>query len=183
MTFRQVDPLHVIDLTDPAEPRLAGELHIPGYSAYLHPVGDGLLLGIGQDAGTDGVTRGAQASLFDVSDPANPVRIDRASLGRYSSSEVEGDHHAFTWSAEHELAVVPVSTWTGRGFHGAVGIHTGPGGLELTGRTAHDGGSMAAIRRTVVIGDRVYTVSTRGVAVHDPSTLERLALTPFSGTY
>ena len=54
VTFRQVDPLHVIDLADPAEPRLAGELEIPGYSAYLHPVGPGLLLGIGQDASADG---------------------------------------------------------------------------------------------------------------------------------
>ena len=137
VTFRQVDPLHVVDLSDPAEPRMAGELEIPGYSAYLHPVAPGLLLGIGQDAGADGITRGAQASLFDVSDPANPIRTAHVSLGRNSSTEVEYDHHAFTWDAGHGLAVVPVSSWTGLGFNGAVGIRAGAAGLELTGRTAH----------------------------------------------
>jgi uncharacterized secreted protein with C-terminal beta-propeller domain len=181
VTFRQLDPLHVIDLADPAEPRLAGELHIPGYSAYLHPVGPGLLLGIGQDASADGVTRGSQASLFDVSDPARPVRVDHVSLGRYSASEVEYDHHAFMWSEAQDLAIVPVSSYVGQGFHGAVGLRTGSDGLELAGRTAH-GGSLAAIRRSLVIGDLLYTVSNRGVAVHDPASLERLALTPFAGS-
>lgn len=181
VTFRQVDPLHVIDLADPAAPRLAGELEIPGYSAYLHPVGPGLLLGIGQDAGRDGVTTGAQASLFDVSDPARPVRTDHVSLGRGATSEVEGDHHAFTWIAEHGLAVVPIGSWSGRGLHGAVGVRVGSGGLELTARTAHGAAPEAAIRRTVVIGGLPYTVSARGVAAHEPATLERLALTPFAG--
>ena len=69
VTFRQVDPLYTLDLSDPTEPRVAGELKIPGYSAYLHPVGDGLLLGVGQDANADGATTGVQMSLFDVSDP------------------------------------------------------------------------------------------------------------------
>ena len=76
MTFRQTDPLYVIDLTDPANPVLDGELKIPGYSAYLHPVGDGLLLGVGQDATETGQTLGTQLSLFDVSDPTNPQQID-----------------------------------------------------------------------------------------------------------
>jgi uncharacterized secreted protein with C-terminal beta-propeller domain len=181
VTFRQVDPLHVIDLADPAAPRQAGELKIPGYSAYLHPVGPGLLLGIGQDAGGDGVTRGAQASLFDVSDPANPVRTDHVSLGRNSSTEVEFDHHAFTWSADASLAVVPVSSWMGGGFQGAAGIGVGPEGLTLTPRTTHGSGYRSAIRRTVELGGLFYTVSERGIAVHDPATLERFALTPFAG--
>ena len=57
MTFRQIDPLYVLDLSDPANPVLDGELKIPGYSAYLHPVGDGLLLGVGQDATDEGARR------------------------------------------------------------------------------------------------------------------------------
>ncbi|MEO6496207.1 MAG: beta-propeller domain-containing protein, partial [Solirubrobacteraceae bacterium] len=71
VTFRQVDPLYVLDLSDPARPRVTGELKIAGYSAYLHPVGDDLILGVGQDAGRDGRTTGTQLSLFDVSDPAD----------------------------------------------------------------------------------------------------------------
>ncbi len=181
VTFRQVDPLHVIDLSDPAQPRLAGELEIPGYSAYLHPVGPGLLLGIGQDANADGMTRGAQASLFDVSDPANPVRTDHVSLGRGSTTEVEYDHHAFAWSPEYGLAVLPIESWRGRGLHGAVGVRAGVAGLELTERTTQGGSWESAIRRSLAIGELLYTVSAKGIAVHDPATLERLALTRFAG--
>ena len=73
VTFRQVDPLYVVDLTDPTAPRVTGELKIPGFSSYLHPVGDGLLLGVGQDATDEGRSLGAKVSLFDVTDPTNPI--------------------------------------------------------------------------------------------------------------
>ena len=72
VTFRQVDPLYIVDLSAPANPRVRGELKIRGYSAYLHPVGGDLLLGVGQDATEQGQLRGTQLSLFDVSDPAQP---------------------------------------------------------------------------------------------------------------
>ena len=107
MTFRQTDPLYVIDLSDPANPVLDGELKIPGYSAYLHPVGDGLLLGVGQDATDDGRTLGTQLSLFDVSDPTNPQQIDTLPIG--GSSEVEWDHKAFLYWPEDGTIVLPVS--------------------------------------------------------------------------
>src|SRR6056297_2390304 len=74
VTFRQIDPLYVLDLSDPAAPVLDGELKIPGYSAYLHPVGEGLLLGVGQDATDEDRTTGTQLSLFDVSDHAGAAR-------------------------------------------------------------------------------------------------------------
>jgi hypothetical protein len=73
VTFRQIDPLYTLDLSAPTAPRVAGELELPGYSAYLHPVGDGLLLGIGQEATADGRAQGTQVSLFDVSDLAHPA--------------------------------------------------------------------------------------------------------------
>ncbi len=98
VTFKQVDPLYVVDLADPTAPRLVGELKIPGYSAYLHPVGDGLLLGVGQSATEEGRTQGTQLSLFDVRDPANPVQLSTLLLG--GSSEAEWDHHAFLYWAE-----------------------------------------------------------------------------------
>ena len=68
VTFRQIDPLYTLDLAHPERPRVLGELKIPGYSAYLHPIGEDLLLGIGQDANEDGRPLGTQLSLFDVSD-------------------------------------------------------------------------------------------------------------------
>ena len=74
VTFRETDPLYTVDLCDPPGPRVRGELKIPGYSAYLHPVADDLLLGVGQEATEDGRVQGLQFSLFDVSDLARPVR-------------------------------------------------------------------------------------------------------------
>ena len=79
VTFEQTDPLYTVDLPTPMDPEATGELKIPGYSAYLHPVADGRLLGIGQ-AGTQRPITGAQASLFDVADPERPERLDALDL-------------------------------------------------------------------------------------------------------
>ena len=82
VTFRQTDPLYTLDLADPARPRVTGELKILGYSAYLHPVGEHELLGVGQDATPEGIRLGTQVSLFDVSDPAAPRLLQRAGARR-----------------------------------------------------------------------------------------------------
>ncbi|NNF55895.1 MAG: hypothetical protein HKN03_15825 [Acidimicrobiales bacterium] len=112
VTFRQTDPLYVIDLRDPAAPATLGELKIPGFSNYLHPLGDGLMMGVGQDATDEGRQRGAQASLFDVSDPANPQRIATLSLGGESSSSiVQWDARAFTFWSPTNTAIIPVESW------------------------------------------------------------------------
>ncbi len=112
VTFRQTDPLYVIDLRDPAAPATLGELKIPGFSNYLHPLGDGLMMGVGQDATDDGRQRGAQASLFDVSNPANPQRIATLSLGGESSSSiVQWDARAFTFWSPTNTAIIPVESW------------------------------------------------------------------------
>lgn len=72
VTFKQVDPLFSVDLSDPADPRIIGELKIPGFSDYLHPYGDGRLLGIGMDVDEEGVTtEGVKVSMFDISDPSD----------------------------------------------------------------------------------------------------------------
>ena len=95
VTFRQTDPLYVLDLSDPRAPKAVGELKIPGFSRYLHPLGGGLLLGVGRDADPQsGVQRNLQASLFDVSDPARPQRISVLDLGNVFSP-AEFDHRAF----------------------------------------------------------------------------------------
>ncbi|MDQ3944196.1 MAG: beta-propeller domain-containing protein [Actinomycetota bacterium] len=174
VTFRQTDPLYTLDLSDPASPRVVGELKIPGYSAYLHPAGDGLLLGVGQDATETGRRTGAQASLFDVSDPAQPRRLDQVALGLGSSS-AEFDHHAFLWWEPRGLAVLPLQTYDpvyssvavglsvdrGRGL-GEAGRITHPlGAPEPGGKAAGDGTSL--IQRSLVIDDALYTVSSAGI--------------------
>ncbi|MGH8951305.1 MAG: beta-propeller domain-containing protein [Acidimicrobiia bacterium] len=184
VTFRQTDPLYTIDLADPTSPRVVGELKILGYSAYLHPVGDGLLLGIGQDATDTGQIKGTQVSVFDVGDPADPKRVDQFTLSEGSSSQVEYDHHAFLYWEQTGLAMVPVQQWSWDGknesvFLGAVGLTVDDGGtLGEIDRLVHPGGEdkygdyRAQIMRSLVIGDRVYTVSAKGIMSSALDTLQ-----------
>ncbi len=137
VTFRQVDPLYVVDLADPTAPAVLGELKIPGYSAYLHPVGDGLLVGIGRDADEDGRILGFKASLFVVSDPANPAEIDTWTLAN-AQSGVEWDHRAFLWWAPEQLMIVPVSSWRNEVPSGAAVFEvTAAGGFDYRGLITH----------------------------------------------
>jgi Beta propeller domain len=171
VTFRQVDPLYTIDLSDPTAPKVLGELELLGYSAYLHPIAPDLLLGIGQDATPDGRTKGVQASLFGVGDPAHPKLLAQHALGAGSSSQVEFDSHAFLYWAPRQLVVLPVQVFDGGadmsspGFTGAVALTVTPSAIAEAGRVAHDpvDGSVPPIARSVVIGDELLTVSDGGV--------------------
>ena len=101
VTFEKVDPLYVIDLSNPSQPSIAGELEIPGYSDYLHPIGNDLLLGIGKDAkvGNSGTSwyQGVKVSLFDVSDIQQPTELGNIVFGkRGSSTALEYDLHSFS---------------------------------------------------------------------------------------
>lgn len=108
VTFEQTDPLFTIDLSDPVEPVLRGELHITGFSNYLHPLADGSLLGIGLDVDENGwESRGVQVSRFDVSDLDNPALAERLTLESTSWSEAQNDHHAFNYYAPTESLSVP----------------------------------------------------------------------------
>lgn len=106
VTFRQTDPLYLVDLADPAHPAVRGELKIPGYSAYLHPVGGDRLLGIGQDADDTGRVTGLQVSSFDLRNLAKPTRTAALGYGR-GYSDVEHDSRAFTYLPDKRLAVLP----------------------------------------------------------------------------
>jgi uncharacterized secreted protein with C-terminal beta-propeller domain len=191
VTFRQTDPLYSLDLSDPTRPRVTGELKIPGYSAYLHPIGDGLILGVGQDADLQGRTKGLQMSLFDVSDPAAPRRLDQVALpGGWS--DVEGDHHAFTYA--DGLALVPYAgeSAVGGGYvfdAGVVAVRVegrrlgGPAVLRPTderpGASNGPGAKLPVPVRTFVTADSVLTVTDRGVAVHDLRGFARRAFVAF----
>jgi uncharacterized secreted protein with C-terminal beta-propeller domain len=163
VTFRQVDPLYVVDLERPSQPVVRGELKIRGYSAYLHPVGPGLLLGVGQDATVAGAQLGTQLSLFDVSDPSNPRRLHQAAVSG-ASSQAEFDHHAFLWWAPRDLAVVPLNVFSGRFFQGAAGFRVQrAAGIAEAGRASHAG---APIARSFVLGGRLFTLSDAGIAAN-----------------
>lgn len=201
VTFRETDPLYTVDLSDPAAPKVRGELKILGYSAYLHPVGDGLLLGIGQDATEQGQTLGTQVSLFDVSDLDAPRRVANTTV-QQGYSDAEYDHHAFLWWAPTGMAMLPVSTWSDTGsWSGAIGFRVDAGArtLDRVGQVSHDTilngalsqpdpaadpaaleearvafaeGWVPPIVRSVVIDGSVYTFSELGLVVADLDTLE-----------
>ena len=141
VTFRQVDPLYVLDLSDPTAPSVAGELKIPGFSTYLHPLGDGLLIGVGQDATDTGRTRGAKVSLFDVSDPAAPTELD-VIVFPDGYSEAEWGHRAFLYWAPEEMVAIPLTRYdynddTDESFFGAVALRVNRDGVAEIGRVSH----------------------------------------------
>ena len=134
VTFRQIDPFYTIDLSDPANPRILGELKIPGFSSYLHPISDTTVLGVGSDADPDGRITGAKVSLFDVSDLAAPreVAVWTAPDGW---NDVGWDHRAFLWWAPESLAVIPVTVWND--WSGAVVLRVADGAITEIGRVDH----------------------------------------------
>lgn len=210
VTFRQTDPLYTLDLSDPAQPRVAGQLQLSGYSAYLYPVDATHLIGIGQDANAMGQTTGTQVSLFDVSDLAAPIRLAVYSM-QFGHSEAEFDPHAFLYWPSSSLLVIPVQlpyaetpqpmptpvpqggTLPGRTLQNtgaeywptteAVVLHVGSNGFTALGTIAHPvtpanpyGGQ---IRRSLIVGNELWTLSEAGLKANDMATLTPLAWVPF----
>ena len=141
VTFRQVDPFYTVDLSDPADPTIVGELKIPGFSSYLHPISDTLVLGVGSDVDEDGRVTGAKASLFDVSDLAAPreVAVWTAPDGW---NDVGWDHRAFLWWAPEGLAVIPLQVWEADSqWSGAVALRVAQGAITEAGRIEHAPGA------------------------------------------
>ncbi|MFF4411551.1 beta-propeller domain-containing protein [Streptosporangium sp. NPDC001559] len=190
VTFKQVDPLYTLDLSDPANPRKTGELKITGYSAYLHPAGDGRLIGIGQEANTEGRTLGTQVSLFDVSDPANPRRLSQM-FQKDSGSEAEWDPHAFLYWAKTGMAVLPLNTWDGTAntTGSALVLKIDDSAVTRTGTVVHPKPKPVrkgepilfdpTVRRAVVIGDGLWTFSEQGVKVNAMDGLAERSWIPF----
>jgi uncharacterized secreted protein with C-terminal beta-propeller domain len=156
VTFRTMDPLYTLDLSDPTNPRVLGELKIPGFSEYLHPVGDDLLLGVGQDASRRGMTRGSQVQTFDLRELTDPDQV--ASL-RFDSdySPVEYDSRSFTYLPEHRLALVPTGNWQGDNTVEVVRVGA-DGSLESVA-SIDAAGYTEAVRTLPLGGDRVALVS------------------------
>ena len=138
VTFRQIDPFYTIDLSEPTDPRILGELKIPGFSSYLHPISDDLVLGVGSDADLDGRITGSKVSLFDVSDLSAPLEVATWTVPD-GWNDIGWDHRAFLWWAPERLAVVPVTVWGD--FAGAVVLRVDDASIQEVGRVSHDDGS------------------------------------------
>ena len=188
VTFRQVDPLFVVDLTSPTQPNLLAALKIPGFSEYMHPLDANHLLTIGRDASTSGQVRGLQLKIFDVTDGANPIVKHEHTYTGYGQSEAQYDHKAFTYFAEKNLLAFPYYAYDAGGPDGMMSTlelfkvdlangfdklgsidHTP---LVQTNPDGYYGGYyQPAVRRGVFLENFVYSISYGGVVVKDANDL------------
>lgn len=173
VTFRQVDPLYVIDLSNPSNPAMVGELKIPGYSTYLKPIGGGRLIGVGMSGTETGQITGVQVSLFDVSDPAAPRQVATAEIAEWS--EATWDSHAFLWWEPTGQIVIPKEMncveFGGPGCESAVVLRLESDELVEQGRLMQ----WFPIRRSMIASNRLVTVSAGGVLVSDMETLDEIS--------
>jgi len=164
VTFRQVDPFFVIDLGNPNDIKELGELKIPGFSRYLHPYDEDVIIGLGRDATDEGRTKGLKISLFDVSDVSNPKEIAKyVSDDRYASSTAEYEHKAFLFSKEKGLLVIPAYSYDWEdndGYNGALVFDIDKTGIELRGLVDHSSERYGpSVERSLYIEDLLYTKS------------------------
>jgi hypothetical protein len=177
VTFRQIDPLFTFDLSDPSAPRKMGELKVPGYSTYIHPIDGDRLLTVGVHV-PDGQNRrgGMKISVFDVRDLKNPKEaFTHVIEGSAAWSESVHNHKAFTYLAERRLLALPVHQSLGASsssdlmlFH--IGRTRGirpAGTLSMSDVRAHAAGYgpgyAPPVRRSIVADDYVYAVSEAGI--------------------
>jgi uncharacterized secreted protein with C-terminal beta-propeller domain len=192
VTFRQVDPFFAIDLHDAENPKILGELKIPGYSTYLHPYDDNHIIGLGKDGSA------LKLSLFNVSDVENPTELDTWTLGSgngWSDSPALYDPHAFMFSPEKGILAIPVEGYSYNYYYGsdqcsgAYVFDISPeDGITLKGVVEHDGGQEQEneyydyyycgynqVRRSFIIGDALYTVSNTEMRANSTIDLQSLA--------
>ncbi|MHC1719542.1 MAG: beta-propeller domain-containing protein [Clostridiaceae bacterium] len=182
VTFRQIDPLFVIDLKDPKKPVILGKLKIPGYSEYIHPYDDNHIIGFGKDTVTVGgnvLPAGLRIALFDITDVANPKEMHKVSIGSTGTdSEVLYNHKALLFSKEKDIMALPVTVMSGIGygsyeFQGAYvfGIDLDKGFMlkekitHLSDADITEAGKYyylnydKFVKRILYIGDTIYTIS------------------------
>jgi inhibitor of cysteine peptidase len=199
VTFRRMDPLFVIDLSDPKDPKILGELKIPGFSDYLHPYDENHIIGVGKETADNqwGGTsiKGVKLSLFDVSDVNNPKQLGTYEIGTSGTdSEALRDHKAFMFDKKKNLIVIPVREvketpryderygyYMQRVWQGAYVFNiTLQDGFKLKGRVSHLDdyeedmyywNSPGAVRRSMYMDDVLYTVSARKILMNDLDNL------------
>jgi len=155
VTYKQVDPLYVLNLADPQKPELKGELKIPGYSSYLHPIDDKTILGIGQENGQ------VKLALFDVSKPSDPLELFGYRLTEYYS-EAQNDPHAFLEDQENKLFFIP-------GSQGGYVFSYADNQLKLTKAISEPGA-----KRAVYIDKYFYLIADNKITVFDESSWEKI---------
>jgi uncharacterized secreted protein with C-terminal beta-propeller domain len=178
ITARFIDPLFTFDLTDPANPTIVGELEMPGFISYLHPIDDTHLLGVGREQPEGGWLNQVKVALLDVADLAHPIDVSTVVVGEgWSWSEALWDPKAFTWFGARKLLAIPFADWGTstftsdlRLFHveAATGI-TPAGILSMADAYLDDSDTpfdwywSPYVRRSILADDYVYAISDGGI--------------------
>ena len=179
VTFRQIDPFFVIDLTE--EPKVLGYLKLPGVSDYIHPYDEDHLIGFGRDADEEGRVKGIKISLFDVSDYSSPKEIYSYKFGEQGSySQASYEHKAFLFSKEKHLLAVPATISDGTRFYPWRGIVVFNidlnDGISLKGKIDHGKQPFwyNEVKRSLYINDVLYTISDRMIKANSLEDLREL---------
>lgn len=184
VTFKQIDPLFVIDLSDPTNPTVKGELKIPGYSSYLHPYDETHIIGIGyntKDNGWGGVTNSTmKMSMFDVSDLENPQEVFNVNIGTdYAHSDVIYNHKVLFYKASEDLIGFPVRYNSNDYRDNTEGfiifkINLENSEFETYGEIMKPNDYRSNVQRIIYIGDVLYELSTNNIVSYDLNTFEKL---------
>jgi uncharacterized secreted protein with C-terminal beta-propeller domain len=186
VTFRQIDPLFVIDLSNPTSPSVLGFLKITGVSDYLHPYDETHVIGVGRDATEEGRIKGMKLSLFDVSDVSNPTEVSTYFIGeRGTDSEALYDHKAFLFSKDKNLLVIPVRLAEGDKWNVWNGAYVFSlsldDGFVLKGKVTHANSTseyyydyLTEVRRSLYIDDVLYTISSKVVKMNNLDSMEEI---------
>ena len=184
VTFKQIDPLFVIDLSDPTNPTVKGELKIPGYSSYLHPYDETHIIGIGyntKDNGWGGVTNSTmKMSMFDVSDLENPQEVFNVNIGTdYAHSDVTYNHKVLFYKASEDLIGFPVRYNSNDYRDNTEGfiifkINLESSEFETYGEIMKRNDYRSNVQRIIYIGDVLYELSTNNIVSYDLNTFEKL---------
>ncbi len=169
VTFRQVDPLFSADLSDPYDPKILSTLKIPGFSAYLHPFGEGKLVGVGFDADEEhGWTENVKLSMFDISDPANVTEAFSLSLKDVYYTSVQYNHKIIFADAESGTVAFPAD-----GVY--LVFRADESGFREIGRIETDSGYWFGDARGLFIDDVFYVIGDNEVFILSFETMEKLA--------
>lgn len=180
VTFKQTDPLFVIDLSVPSNPQILGELKIPGYSTYLHPYDETHLIGFGYDTKEDGTrvtTNGLKMAMFDISDLNNPKELFKIAIGdsEYTYSELLYNHKSLLFSKEKNIIAFPLYSSSGGKTNSRAAIYEIDlnEGFSLKGEIANINMKYDEnVKRIVFVNNTYYTLSNSIVKAANMETLE-----------
>ncbi len=185
VTFRQIDPLFAVDLSEVHHPQVIGELKIAGVSNYLHPYGSDRLIGIGFENSS------VKISLFDISNPVDPLEVQTLRLENYSYSLAQYDSHAVLFDDLTGLLVIPVWEYNAIGYwsvtSAAYVFEVSHDGMALKGSITHGPQNLTSymyyIQRSVFIDDFLYTISDSMVKVSSLADLSEVGEIVYHQSY